>query len=272
LKTASVEKVPAGLSSLVDEKVGLTPEVVEAKLVQVELDSAGPRLSANVAVLEKQLASLKQSPPAGARVHPLWGEYVRYGEGRLVELTKGMAVDPPLLWEGYSRMRGNFARGLAFERAFVEVLRADAALPKAQRRFLGDFDSPRIEMYVGVKKPITGLRFADVLIIEEGELSGKTRRVETLSFKSRDLSRLEGNALEAQMIEDAREALRKYGETVDIRRDSLQLYLRQGSKVPVSRVRLVYEGRELVPKDVDELRSAVDATKSAVSGVEVLFQ
>jgi hypothetical protein len=269
LKTASVEKVPAGLSSLVDERAGLTAEVVEAKLVQVELDSAGPRLSGNVVVLEKQLASLKEAPPAGARAHPLWSEYVRYGEGRLVELTKGMAVEPPLLWEGYSRMRGNFARGLAFERAFVEVLRADAALPKAQRRFLGDFDQPRIETYVGVKKPDSGLRFADVLIIEEGQLAGPLPRVETFSFKSRNLSLLEEEALTAQMKTDASEALRYYGERLEIRRPSLEL---QGQEVPVHRVRLIYEGGVLKPEDIGILKAAMKEAEKKVRGVEVLVQ
>ncbi|HYO51363.1 MAG TPA: hypothetical protein VEU50_01055, partial [Archangium sp.] len=43
-----------GAASLLDEAAGLSREVVEAKLSQVELDSAGPRLSGNVAVLEKQ--------------------------------------------------------------------------------------------------------------------------------------------------------------------------------------------------------------------------
>jgi len=270
LKTASVEKVPTGLSSLVDEKVGLTPEVVEAKLVQVELDSAGPRLSANVAVLEKQLASLREAPPAGARAHPLWSEYIRYGEGRLAELTKGMAVEPPLLWEGYSRMRGNFARGLAFERAFVEVLRADAALPKAQRRFLSDFDQPRIETYVGVKKPDTGLRFADVLIIEEGQLAGPLPRVETFSFKSRDLALLKPKPLVTQIQADMSEALRYYGETLEIRRPSLEL---QGKEIPVHRVRLIYEGGVLKPKSSDRLlENAMEEARRRSRGVEVLFQ
>ncbi|MFY0576244.1 hypothetical protein ACN28S_19490 [Cystobacter fuscus] len=120
--------------------------------------------------------------------------------------------------------------GLAFERLMVKLLRADAKLPRAERRFLGDFDTPRVERYVGVRKVDTGLRFADVLIIEEGQFTKGPPRVETLSFKSRDLSRLKGKALEAQMMEDAREALRKYGETVDIRRDSLRPLLREGSR------------------------------------------
>jgi hypothetical protein len=65
-----------------------------------------------------------------------------------------------------------------------------------------------------VNKPGTGLRFADVLIIEEGELGGRSPRVETLSFKSRDLAGLGEDALEAQMIADAKEALSKYGVSV----------------------------------------------------------
>jgi hypothetical protein len=64
-------------------------------------------------------------------------------------------------------MRGQFARGLAFERAMVALLRADAVLPKAQRRFLKDFEQPRIETNVGVAKPgASGVRYADVLVVE----------------------------------------------------------------------------------------------------------
>jgi hypothetical protein len=125
---------------------------------------------------------------------------------------------------------------------------------------------------VGVKKPSAGLHFADVLIIEEGELAGRPPRVETLSFKSRDLSGLKYELLEAQMIEDAKEALRKYGETLDIRREFLQPLLREGSEVSVSRVRLVYEGGVLKPRNVKMLEAAVDKTKETVPGVEVLFQ
>jgi hypothetical protein len=200
----------------VDDQAGLTQEVVEAKLAAVELESTGPRLPKAVAVLEKQ-RPFGDAPPLGAEGNPRWLEYVAYYEKRLGEIKQGTAVEGPLRWAPYELMRGWFARGLAFERLMVKLLRADAKLPRAERHFLGDFDKPRIERYVGMRKPGSGLRFADVLIIEEGELTGRVRRVETLSFKSRDLSRLEGKALRAQMIEDAREALRKYGETVDIK-------------------------------------------------------
>ncbi|MFY0574120.1 hypothetical protein ACN28S_06940 [Cystobacter fuscus] len=125
---------------------------------------------------------------------------------------------------------------------------------------------------MGVRKPGPGLRYADVLVIEEGELGGRPRRVETFSFKSRDLSGLGRDALTAQMIEDAREALSKYGERLDIRRDSLQRLLPEGSEVPVQRVRLIYEGGALTPTNPDYLKAAVIETKRKVLGVEVMFQ
>jgi hypothetical protein len=268
---ASAAERTSSLASLVDMEAGLTLEVVEARLAAVELESAGPRLPMDVAVLEKQRPSL-DAPPPEARGNPRWREYVDYFENRLGELEQGKAAKGPLRWASYEELRGWFARGLTFERVMVKLLRADAELPRAQRRFLGDFDKPRIETSVGVWKPESGLRFADVLVIEEGKLAGRTPRVETFSFKSRDLSPLKGRALIAQVTEDAREALRKYGETLDIRRESLQPLLREGSEVPIPRVRLVYEGGLLLPKDVKALKTATDATKDAIPGVEVLFQ
>jgi hypothetical protein len=83
---------------------------------------------------------------------------------------------------------------------------------------------------------------------------------------------LEGKALAAQMTADAREALRNYGETLNIRRDSLQPLLGPAREVPISRVHLVYEGGKLKPTDVDGLKAAVDATEEAVPGVEIRFQ
>ncbi|AKJ04849.1 Hypothetical protein AA314_06475 [Archangium gephyra] len=265
---AGVGKGLGSAVALADEAAGLPREVVDAKLVQVELDSAGPRLSGNVAVLEKQRPVL-DAPPPEARGHLLWGEYVAYWENRLAELHQRKAVKPPLAWAGYEQMRGLFARGLAFERAMVELLRADAALPKAQRRFLQDFDQPRIETYVGVYKPGTGLRFADVLIIEERPSSGLPPRVETFSFKSRNLKALDATGLAAQMRVDASDALRYYGETLEIRRPSIEL---RGREVRVHKVRLIYEGGGLKPKDARVLRGAVEMAKGAVKGVEVLFQ
>ncbi|MGZ3458221.1 MAG: hypothetical protein ACXU86_06890 [Archangium sp.] len=262
---------PGTLASLVDKEAGHTLAVVEAKLAAAELEYTGPRLPKDVGVLEKYRPSLDPPPPE-ARGNPRWREYFDYYEKRLSEVKEGTADKGPLKWEGYERLRGWFARGMAFECHMVKLLKADAEKPRAQRRFLGDFDKPRVETQVGVRKSGPGLRYADVLVIEEGELGGRPRRVETFSFKSRDLSGLKYEALKAQMIEDAREASDKYGERLDIRRDSLQRLLPGGSEVQVSRVRLIYEGSDLEPRKLDDLKRAVNETKKKVPGVEVSFQ
>jgi hypothetical protein len=89
--------------------------------------------------------------------------------------------------------------------------------------------------------------------------------VETFSFKSRDFSGLQYQAIEEQLKADAREALKKYGETLEIRRPGLE------GRVQVRRVRLIYEGGPLKPKE-DDMDKAVRATRGRVPGVEVLFQ
>jgi argininosuccinate synthase len=93
--------------------------------------------------------------------------------------------------------------------------------------------------------------------------------VETFSFKSRDLSRLGANALTAQMVADAREALRYYGETLNIRRPSLHL---RDSQVQVHRVRLIYEGGALKPKRHEILDDTLRDAQNEVQGVEVLVE
>ncbi|WP_395848147.1 hypothetical protein [Cystobacter fuscus] len=259
------------LAALVDEGVGHTPAVVEAKLAAAEQEATGPRLPMDERVLRQHRPAL-DTPPPEARGNPRWREYVDYYEKRLGEVKKGEASKGPLKWEGYERLRRWFARGMAFERDMVKRVREDALKPRAERRFLGDFDRPRVETQVGVRKPASGLRYADVLVIEEGALGRHPRRVETFSFKSRDLALLEEDAMKAQMKADASEALRKYGETLDIRRDSLRSLLPGGSEVQVPRVRLIYEGGALKPTDVNLLKRAVSETKATVPGVEVVFQ
>ena len=265
-------KSQGGVASLADDAAGLSREVLETKLLELELEIQGPRLSGDVAMLEKQLTALEKTPPAGATSHPLWSEYLEYGRERLADLrqgtkvSKGRAQEPPLKWDGYQQMRGLWLRGLAFERDMAKLLREDAALPRAQRHFLQDFEVPRVETYIGVRKPTTDLRFADVLVIEQKPLPGQPPRVETFSFKSRDFSRLKLEAMEAQMKADAREALRKYGGTLDIRRPGLE------GRVDVQRVRLIYEGGKLKPVDPRDQKRAVNRTTAAVTGVEVLFR
>jgi len=210
------------------------------------------------------------SPPPGVpEGSPRWVEYVAYRERRLSELKQGQATAGPLRWESYEALRGWFARGLAFERSMVAQLRADAALPRAQRRWLKNFEQPLIELHVGVaKEGAAGIRFADVLVIEQRPPPGQPPRVESFSFKSRNISRLGENPLIAQVVADARDARSYYGETLDIRRPSLA-YL--GPGVRVQRVHLIYEGGQLKPDRVI-FEKALDAVREDVGGVEVLVQ
>jgi hypothetical protein len=264
---AAAGRALGGLASLVDEVAGHSVEVVEAKLLQAELEAPGPRLPAKAALLQKLNATLGSPPPGVPEGHALWSDYLTYRQKRLAEVERGTAKQGPLRWEPYERMRGVFARGLAFERAMVSVLRADAALPRAQRRWFKAFTQPLVETHVGVSKPgVEGRRFADVLVIEQQPPAGQPPRVETFSFKSRNLAPLGREPLKERIEMDARAALDYYGGTVEILRPSLK------RRVQVQRVRLVYEGGPFVPESPKAMQEVVNAIKEDIQGVEVLVQ
>ncbi|MBN9685245.1 MULTISPECIES: hypothetical protein [unclassified Corallococcus] len=257
-------KRAGGSASLAQDAAASALEAAKAKLLQAELEAPGARLPKDVELL-KGLAPERDAPPAGVeRGAGLWRDYVSYRERRLQEILRGAEVKGPLKWAGYQEMFAQYSRGWAFERAMVALLEADAALPRAQRRWLGDFEQPRIETHVGVMK--SDLRFADVLVIEERSAPGRSPRVETFSFKSRDLSRFGFDALKAQMIDDASAAMKYYGETLRIRRPGIE------QTTQVQRVRLIYEGGHLKPADPKALRAALRESQNEVDGVEVSFR
>jgi len=61
-----------GVAALVDEAAGLTAEVVEAKLLETELELSGPRLRADPALLE-QVRPRVDAPPPGVPGTPRAG-------------------------------------------------------------------------------------------------------------------------------------------------------------------------------------------------------
>jgi hypothetical protein len=259
------------LAAAVREAAGFTREALEARWREAELEAPGPRLPADVTLLETQVPRLEAPPPGVHAASALWGEYVAYRQRRLGELRAGETARGPLLWEAYEVRRGQYARGLAFEQDMVARLREDAARPQAQRQWLGDFKQPRVEVHVGVTKAgAEGVRYVDVLVLEERPPAWQTPRVETFSFKSRDFSSLlDEKVLTAQMTADARAALRYYGETLNIRRPALRL---RDVQVPVQQVRLIYEGGRLLPQEKGLLEKAMTDTQIEVRGVEVSFQ
>jgi hypothetical protein len=257
-------------SSVPPVAAGLPAEVAEAKFKQLEAEFPGARLPMDAAELTRHRYALEKLSPSEAEASPLWPDYVAYLERRAAEIRQGSAERGPLKWAGYQFVRDHYARGLAFERKMLVLLEADAALPRAQRRWLKDFDQPRIETHVGVAKPnVAGVRFTDVLVIEGKTRADQPPRVETFSFKSRDLKLLKEEDLKAQMRADADDALRYYGDVVDIRRPEL---MRRGIPTRVQRVRLVYEGGVLKPRDPEMQRAAVRDVQAKVKGVEVSVQ
>jgi hypothetical protein len=255
--------VKRGVATEVRE-AGPPQEVLREKLLRAELEATGARLPRDMAVL-RQLAPRLDAPPRGVPEGTvLWREYVTYRERRLGELLEGRPVEGPLKWEGYQEMRGLITRGLEFERTMVSRLKEDAALPRAQRQWLGDFEVPRLETHVGVAK--ADVRYVDVLVIETSPPAGEPLRVETFSFKSRNFSTLDAKDLRAQMQADARDALRYYGEVVRIRRPGLEMEVR------VNRVRLIYEGGELKPGRTTALERVMQNVRENAKAVEVQFQ
>ncbi|NVJ27339.1 hypothetical protein HUW62_39600 [Myxococcus sp. AM011] len=250
--------------SMPPEVAGLPAEVAEAKFKQLEAEFPGERLSMDVAELTKHREALRRAAPAEVAAEPLWADYVAYLETRAAEITKGIAEKGPLKWAGYQLLRDRYARGLAFERKMVAILEADAALPRAKRKWLKDFEQPRIVTHVGVAK--ADLRFADVLVIEEGPSAGPQPRVETFSFKSRELAQLKSKELTSLMVADARDALRYYGETLNIRRPGMEM------EAQVQRVSLIYEGKGLKPVDPEAWRVAAERVENRIKGVEVSLQ
>jgi hypothetical protein len=260
-----------GLAARVQEAAGYSREALEAKLLQAEREAPGARLPADVAHLKRQHPTLDAPPPGVREGSELWSEYVTYRTRRLGELERRQAAKGPLKWADYQQMRGGFVRGLDFERLVVKEMREDAMRPRAQRQWLKDFEEPRIETHVGVWKAETGMRYSDMLVIEGRPSPGQPVRVETVSCKSRDLSRLEGDALKAQVLADAQDAMRYYGGTLNIRRRTLNP---KGDReqVRVQRVRLVYEGGKLKPGDPNEWKRIVTQVESKVPGVEVVLK
>jgi|GEM_PF-3573354 len=240
-------------------------EALRAKFLQAENESTEGRWPRDAKYLKKVQPGLKYDAPDGTQPDSfMWGEYVKYRERRLGELLEGLPVRGPLKYFAYVRMRASYAQGLAFERKMVALLMEDAARPRAERRWLKDFDQPRIETHVGLAK--ADLRFADVLVIEEGPSAGPRPRVETFTFKSRDLSRMKLTELTAQLAADAHDALMYNGETLRIRHPGMEM------EAQVQRASLIYERSDQKPVAPAVWKEAAELVMGRLTGAELSLQ
>jgi hypothetical protein len=180
----------------------------------------------------------------------VWKDYVAYWLRRFEELAGTRPLppgqpkpQPPLVWERYRVVKGDFQRGVDFERGVSQAMQQEAALPPAERKLVPkDMHKPRVDSNVGVdREGADTLRYSDQVVVDEASLKpGLQPRVDAFSNKSRDFTRMARKEALAQVVADIREVLTKYGGVLEIRRPGHPLF---GRKVRVSRVYLVYDAR-----------------------------
>jgi hypothetical protein len=244
-------------------------EVLEARLVEAEAVATEARHPAALPQLSRFRPSLANPPPGMAAGESLWSDYVAYWEGRYAELaghgSRQPTPKPPLTWEGYGTLRAQYRRGLEFQRTVAQALRRELDLSTTARRLLRGMQQPHLTENVGLGHGgNTSLTYADQFVFDEASLQqGSRLRVETFSNKSRDFRGWSEEDVIKQARVDAKEALAKYGGTVQVRRPGHPLF---GRDVPVSQVHLVYDSETLTARLKEIL---TDRLKS--SGVKLHF-
>lgn len=216
---------------------------IQARLVEAEALETGARQTAVLKDLSR-LRPLPERPPAGVTAgEALWRDYVTYWERRFSELSapdaRAAGIRPPLTRESYQLFRTRFARAMKFQSDVSAMLQAEVEKPRGKRRLLHEMARPQMEENVGLAHEGSDARtYVDHLVVDEATLESNAPRVETFSTKQRDFTHTSDQSIRSQVEADAREALRKYGGTVEIRRQGHPLFERS---VPVSQVHLVYD-------------------------------
>jgi hypothetical protein len=232
---------------------------LEARFAEAEALESGARLPAQLEVLARYRPSVHQPPVGVAASDGRWMDYVTYWARRYDELAgirprppNAPPVKPPLKWESYNVFRGRFQDALVFQGSVAEALRREAGLAKGRRHWLRGFEQPLVTENVGLAHgPRVSLTYVDQLVVDKASLRpGQTPSVHSFSNKQRDFRSMSEDMIDAQLAADAREALTKYGGTVEVRRPGHPLF---GRKVTVSRVHLVYDGTEMTPGFKDKL-------------------
>jgi len=232
---------------------------LEARLAEAEALEAGARLPANLEALARHRPSVSQPPRGVAADNGRWVDYVAYWERRYEELAGtrqrppgAPPVKPPLVWDGYDVFLGRFQRALAFERDVARVIRHEAGLADTQRQWLRGLERPLVTEHMGLAhEGRATLTYVDQFVVDEASLRpGRTPVVHSFSNKQRDFKPMREKELSNQLAVDAREALTKYGGRVEVRRPGHPLF---GRKLTISRVHLVYDGKDLAPNVKNKL-------------------
>jgi hypothetical protein len=243
-RTLTVAGLTEGLS--LEEAAAL-----EARLSEAEALEAGARHPAQLEALARYRPSLHEPPPGVAADNGRWVDYVAYWEQRYEELAGtrqrppgASPAKPPLAWDSYRTFLGRFQRAMQFQREVARVLREQAKLAETQRHWLRGLEHPIVTENVGlVHEGKAALTYVDQFVVDEASLRpGRTPTVHCFSNKQRSFKSMSTQDIEKQLTADVREALTKYGGTVEVRRPGHPLF---GRKVEISRVHLVYDEQGL---------------------------
>src|SRR5205814_2254374 len=136
----------------------------------------------------------------------------------------------------------------SYQSKVLGQLGEEAKLAGADRKVFEGMAEPVVESNVGVAGKKTGetTKYADQLVVDKATIGpGKTPSVQTFSNKSRvwpdKLGAIERASVRAQVIEDVKEALTKYGGDITLRRPEGPLKELYNQTVKVEKVTLVYE-------------------------------
>ena len=258
---ATAGSVEAGRLAIAGVEARLAAEelpALEARIVEAEALEVGPRYPARLEALTRHRPSRAQ-PPSGVEAdHPRWTSYVAYWDRRYEELAGTRPrppgqpeVKPPLTWDAYSPFLGRFQRSLEFQRSAARVLQ-QAREPGSNREWVSDMKQPLATENTGlIREGSETVTYVDALVVDEATLGpGLRPKVHSFSMKQRDFSAMSEKEAFKQAQIDAIEAHTKYGGTIEVRRRGHPLF---GKKVVVTRVHLVYDGKNLSP----ELKKAV---------------
>jgi hypothetical protein len=248
MRAAAVEARSLTLGAGLTEGLSLEEAAaLETHLAEAEALETGARHPAQLESLARYRPSLHEPPPGVAADNGRWVDYVAYWEQRYEELAGtrqrppgAPPAKPPLGWDSYRTFLGRFQRAMEFQREVARVLREQAKLAETQRHWLRGLENPIVTENVGlVHEGRATLTYVDQLVVDEASLRpGRTPSVHCFSNKQRGFKSLNKKEIERQFDADVREALTKYGGTVEIRRPGHPLF---GREVNVSRVHLVYD-------------------------------
>jgi hypothetical protein len=233
-----------------------------ARLAEAEALEQGPRHPARVEELAPHRPVLSQPPLGVDTDNPKWGRYVTYWERRYEELTGQRPLPsgeteakPPLMWQSYDALLGRFQRSLKFQHGVTHQMQQEARAAGGKQLLPQGMKRPLVTDNLGLAhEEGDAITYADQFVVDEATVGpGKRPNAHSFSDKQHDFSGKSANEVVTQFRRDAKEARAKYGGTVEVRRRGHPLF---GKRVIVSRVHIIYDGKNLPPGIQDELFKA----------------